>query len=210
MGSQRSQLIQLLGSIAMAGAAVWLLTDFVRVVSIGFRPEPRPAGDPLVTALSLLYVLSWMCSVLGLLQLGATGTGVSGKTVLVVQLLLLSLAGIWALLILPQNPDRESLLFQATGAAWPLSHLFMAVVGIAAIRANVLSGWRRFAPLLPAFAVLVAFPASWVAAGPVAGVVIQIARAGALISLGYAVRSSASGLGTHAARSEAATVGRSS
>ena len=42
----------------------------------------------------------------------------------------------------------ESLVFNVTDAAWPLSMLWMIVVGVTVIAAKRLSGWQRFVPLL--------------------------------------------------------------
>ena len=45
----------------------------------------------------------------------------------------------------------ESLVFNITDAAWPLSMLWMIVLGVTVIVAKRLSGWRRFVPLLCPF-----------------------------------------------------------
>ena len=43
---------------------------------------------------------------------------------------------------------RESLVFNITDAAWPLSMLWMIVVGVTVVVAERLLGWQRFVPLL--------------------------------------------------------------
>ena len=47
-----------------------------------------------------------------------------------------------------QIVPEESLLFIVADIFWPLSMLFMIVVGIMAIRANRWAGWQRFVPLI--------------------------------------------------------------
>lgn len=76
-------------------------------------------------------------------------------------------------------------------AAWPLSHLFMIVVGIAALRAKRLTSWRRIAPLLCGLA-LPLFMAATVATGEGGGrYLFPTFTLVAFALLGYAVRSAA-------------------
>lgn len=49
--------------------------------------------------------------------------------------------------IVYQPPDTGSLAYQIADAAWPLSVLFMLVVGALAINAKTIKGWPRFTPL---------------------------------------------------------------
>lgn len=103
---------------------------------------PRP-----IVLCQLLFLVGWFCSILAMLRLSATGQG-SARYLLWVQLGGISLASTQELqdLLLPA-PERAGILYRAGDAAWPLSVLFMLVVGIATARAGVFKGWRRFAPI---------------------------------------------------------------
>lgn len=78
----------------------------------------------------------------------ATGTGRWGRAALLVQLVGLVLAFMFGFLEATGLLGRESIVFNVTDAAWPLSMLWMVVVGITVIVAKRLSGWQRFVPLL--------------------------------------------------------------
>jgi hypothetical protein len=69
--------------------------------------------------------------------------------------------------------------YRAVDAAWPLSAVFMVVVGIAVARAGALGSWRRFAPVfcgaaLP-LSVITAAVAGRAAMGPAFGVTTTLA-----------------------------------
>ena len=82
---------------------------------------------------------------------------------------------------------RESIVFNVTDAAWPLSMLWMVVVGITVIGAKRLSGWQRFVPLLCPFWLLIAIVAS-IAFGDTVGGIMGFGYAAILWALlGYAV-----------------------
>lgn len=91
----------------------------------------------------LVYMLGWQCSIVGLLKMRAAGQKNSDNLVLYAQLALLSLANIWNVwvMIAPGNSTR---LFFTLGLFWPLSNLFMLVVGVVIAKKAVLAGWRRY------------------------------------------------------------------
>ena len=133
---------RLLGIVALIGSPMLLIE------AVMYRFEQHDMTQ-LAAAMSLLYVVGWVCSVVGMYRLRATGSGLLGRAILVVQLVLLTLAAMWTLLYIPSpTPDTNSLIFQVTDLAWPLSHVFMLIVGIAVLRARVLAGLQRFAPLV--------------------------------------------------------------
>jgi hypothetical protein len=111
---------------------------------------------------SLLYVLGWLCSTLGLRMLRATGDGLLARVVFYVQLVGLGLATLWAAqyVVNPGLQERTGLI-QVTDAAWPLSHIFMLVVGGLVIAAKRFHGWRR----LPFFLCGLAVPVHIVLSG---------------------------------------------
>lgn len=139
---------RLLGTVGMIGA------PFLMLEGVSHYFLNISGSSPLGGFLELFYLGGWIASVIGLGMLQATGRGKAGKTILGLQLLGLTLATIFSLfnIFLPDlNPD--SVIFQITDLAWPLSHTFMLVVGSAALITKRLSGWTRFAPLACGLAV---------------------------------------------------------
>ncbi len=138
---------RLLGTLGMLGAPFL----FIEGLAHGFHAT---GNTPLGGFLELFYLGGWVSSVVGLGMLHAAGRGKAGKIILGLQLLGLTLAAAFSLfgIVLP-NLSPDNLLYQITDTAWPLSHTFMLVVGIAVLRAKRLSGWGRFAPLACGLAV---------------------------------------------------------
>jgi hypothetical protein len=173
---------RLLGMLGMAGAPFLFIEGLTRGLH-------ATGSSPLGGFLEMFYLGGWMSSIIGLGMLQATGRGKGGRTILRLQILGLSLAAIFSLfnIVLP-NLSPESVLFLVTDLAWPLSHTFMLVVGIAVLVTKGLSGWTRFAPLACGLAVPLLFAvgmlggeqAIWFFFGPYTWVVFTL--------LGYAVR----------------------
>lgn len=105
-------------------------------------------------AITFFFVVGWICSLIALWKLNATGSGVGGKAVLVIELIGTTLALINQVYGFTGTTNDNNLLYAITDFAWPLSVTFMIVVGIATIRAKVLPGAFRFAPLFCGFAFL--------------------------------------------------------
>ena len=109
----------------------------------------------------MIYMLGWMCSILGLLGLQAAGKGTIGKSILALQMLFLVTAQLWNTLVL-LHVSSTALIFKITDVFWPISNMFMLVTAVAIIRAKVLVGWKRFVPLavglwLPLSAIIMIF-----------------------------------------------------
>jgi len=136
-----------LGTLGMIGAPFL----FIEGLAHGFNmTQPTPLGG----FLELFYLGGWMSSIIGLGMLQATGRGKGGKIILGLQLLGLILATVFSVFnIVWPSLSPDTLLFQITDTAWPLSHTFMLVVGGAVLMARRLSGWTRFAPLACGLAV---------------------------------------------------------
>jgi hypothetical protein len=96
---------------------------------------------------SVLYITGWMCSILGLWHMEATGTHRWGRIVLRIQLLFLSLANISNLMLLFQVGLNTSLYF-ILDLFWPVSNIWMLATGITVIAAKRLQGWMRYVPLM--------------------------------------------------------------
>ena len=151
-----------LGTIAMICAPALLIEQLLR----------GEQENALITGLaSMVFMAGWICSNIGMWRMRATGTSKWGRAVLLIQLVGLVLAFLFGFFEATGLLDRESLFFNVTDAAWPLSMLWMIVVGISVIVAKRLSGWQRFVPLLCPF---------WL---PIA---IAFGDAGGIVGFGYA------------------------
>ncbi len=128
-----------LGTIAMICAPALLVEGLLL----------RGQENALVTGIaSMVFMAGWICTNVGMWRLRATGTGKCGRAVLLIQLVGLVLAFMFGFFEATGLLGRESLVFNVTDAAWPLSMLWMLVVGITVIVAKRLTGWQRFVPVL--------------------------------------------------------------
>lgn len=135
---------KLLGAFGIVGAQMFAL-DAVYRHAYGLGGGPN---DHVSSALNLLYIIGWTCSAVALRRLRVTGRGGAARAAFAVQCAGLVLAG---LISCNEMLDLTGLashpLYFVFDAAWPLSHLFMLVVGALVWRARVWRGWRR----LPCF-----------------------------------------------------------
>ena len=130
---------RLLGTIAIICAPALLIEELLL----------RGQENALITGIaSMVFMAGWICSNIGMWRMRATGTGKWGRAVLLVQLVGLGLAFLFGLFEATGLLGRESIVFNVTDAAWPLSMLWMIVVGVSVIVAKRLSGWQCFVPLL--------------------------------------------------------------
>jgi hypothetical protein len=105
--------------------------------------------NALITGIaSMVFMAGWICSNTAMRRMRAAGVGKWGRTALLIQLLGLVLAFAFGFFEATGLLSRESLVFNVTDIAWPLSMLWMLVVGITVVVAKRLSGWHRFVPLL--------------------------------------------------------------
>jgi hypothetical protein len=115
---------------------------------------PLAQGDAernlLIGVASLIYIAGFAASAVGLRSLRATGDGTGARLVFGVQMVGLALAAVWALsYVVTRGPiDTTQLFLRITDITWPLSHVFMLVVGTMVLRARRLAGWRRYPALL--------------------------------------------------------------
>jgi hypothetical protein len=95
----------------------------------------------------LLYISAWMCSMIGLRRLQATGSSRFGKAIILINLYTLSIANLYNVYEAIE-PKADTSLFWILDAFWPISNILMLIIGITVVRANRLKGWKRFSPLL--------------------------------------------------------------
>jgi hypothetical protein len=169
---------QTLGTIAMICAPALLIEGLL----------VRGGENAAITGIaSMVFMVGWICSNIGMQRMQATGIGGWGHAVLIIQLVGLVLAFLFGFFEATGLLGRDSVIFNVTDAAWPLSMLWMLVVGITVIAANRLSGWRRVVPLLCPLWLLVALGGGAVL-GDVGGYIGLAWSAVAWALLGYVVR----------------------
>ena len=128
-----------LGTIAMICAPA-LMAD--AIITGG---EYRPA---VIGAASMVFMAGWICANTVMRRMQAAGTGGWGRAVLRIQLAGLVLAFLFGLVEATGLLATESLAFTVLDVSWPLSMVWMLVVGVFVIAAKRLAGWRRFVPVL--------------------------------------------------------------
>jgi hypothetical protein len=171
---------RILGTVAMLGAPALLIEQLML----------RGAQDARVTGIaSMVFMAGWICSNTGLRRLRAAGTRPWGSAVLLVQLVGLGLAFLFGLFEATGLFGADTLVFALTDAAWPLSMLWMVVVGVSVLVAKRLHGWRRVVPVLCPLWLPVAM-ASGAAFGDLGGLVGTGLAAVLWALLGYVVRDS--------------------
>lgn len=171
---------KILGTIAMICAPALL----VEAIITGDQQNPVVIGIA-----SMVFMAGWICSNTVMRRVRAAGTGRWGRSALGVQLVGLVLAFAFGLFEATGLLGRESVVFNITDAAWPLSMLWMLVIGVSVILANQLSGWRRFAPLLCGLWFPIGMVAM-IAFGGESGVVASGLSALLWLLLGYVARNS--------------------
>lgn len=90
---------------------------------------------------SVIYMGGWMLSIISLYKLRAIG-----KSVMVIQLILLSIAQIANLIVLGGINGRP-VWFEILDLSWPASNAFMLVIGITVLARKKIQGWKKFIPL---------------------------------------------------------------
>ncbi|GGK30156.1 hypothetical protein GCM10008955_24900 [Deinococcus malanensis] len=137
--------VRTLGFITFAGAPAMLVVGFLE----GFQ-RTLNTDTTLASATGyLVFAVGWLASVLALRALYATGRSPAGRIMVSLPLLTIPLAAMQSVLdmFFPQLIDRH-FLYIVTDIAWPLSMVLSFGVGIAALFARELPGWKRAVPLL--------------------------------------------------------------
>lgn len=165
-------------------ASPMMLIEFIFRHTVGL-----PGGEfgKVEGVFGIVYLVGFFCSSLGLRLLRVTGRGTIAVLLFGIQILGISLAARQNVLQLVGRADTNSKLFQVADAAWPLSHIFLIVIGIAVLRAKVWLDWRKFVPLLCGFALPVAMIAGAVAGPEALGLVFGVLTSAFFMLLSYAI-----------------------
>jgi hypothetical protein len=109
----------------------------------------RGEEDALITGIaSMVFMAGWICSNIGMWRMRATGTGRWSRAVLLVQFVGLVLAFLFGFFEATGLLGENNIVFIVTDIAWPLSMVWMLVVGVTVLVAKWLPGWKRFVPIL--------------------------------------------------------------
>lgn len=138
------------GILVALGALVWAATRLVIGVPVEGVNDPVEIWGSFAFQIGLLAYLgvAWATK--------ATGTGLSGRAVLAIELVLLALAIGWTIPHLWQaNRPHDELWIQVLDAGWPFSMLGLIAVGIAVARARRWPGLARWLPLAASLLIVV-------------------------------------------------------
>jgi hypothetical protein len=140
-------------------------------------------SDVAIGITGMIFMAGWICVNTAMRRLQAAGAGTWGRVVLLVQLVGLVLAFSQGIYEVTGLAGQGNILFDIADAAWPLSMLWMLVVGVSVIRARGLSElrWQRYIPLLCPFWLPIALILGTLFGDPAQGVGL-----GGLIGLVYA------------------------
>jgi len=178
---------RILGTLGMLASPMllieWLLFTYV------YHGENQ--NGRVVGLLGIIYTIGWLCSLSGMRRLKVLGRNLPGHILFAVQLAGVSLAFTQSVMEVTQlSIDSQNLLFQVTDAAWPLSHLFMIIVGIYVLASRAWQGWRSVTPLLCGLALPLFFALAALGARGIGSFVFGAATTTAFMLLGNAVRTS--------------------
>ena len=180
---------RVLGTLGMLAGPMML----AEILFFGFTQH---GSNRVIGVLGTVYIAGWFCSAVGMRRARVTGDGALGKGAFVMQIVGLLLAFLWSVQeITYSGADRGGVFYGVTDAAWPLSHLFMLVIGILTLRAGVWKGWRRFAPLVVGLALPAGIAAASAAGQQAMGAAFGSMTAAGFLALGYAVRAQSGGPG---------------
>ena len=143
-GARPMRSVRVLGALALIGSPMMLVQYVWWQVAGAAAPGPESG---IAQVEFLLYIWGFAAAAIGLRRLRVTGRGRGAAIVTSIQALGLFLASLQPWLDLTIGRARGGAFYMATDIAWPASHVFMLVVGVATLRAGVWRGWRRWTPL---------------------------------------------------------------
>lgn len=128
-----------LGAVAMFCAPAMLAELLI---------DPQGERSVLIGIASMVFMLGSFASHIGLWRIAATGGRWYGRAPLLIQLVLVALAFLVGLIEATGMLRDENAFFIALDSSWPLSMIWMIVVGISALVARRLPMPHRLVPIL--------------------------------------------------------------
>ncbi len=174
----RASVVRRCGLAVAVGAATWAVAGLVA------GPMEEGANSRVELAGSFAFQIGVLTLVSALWATDGTGTRRWGRAVLVVQAVLVVLAVGWTLPHLFEPNMASDGIMLALDAAWPLSMLWLIILGISVARARRWPGVLRWMPL----AASLWFPVSILAlaAGEWAGLLVaSVWLAGTYVPMGW-------------------------
>jgi len=176
---------RVLGLLGMIGAPMLLIFFMFGNTDAG---AAKTLKDQIMCLTGVFYMGFWMMSAVGMRRLRATGDGFGSKIVFIIQITLLGFALLFSVMeVFGYSYNNGGLLFAIADAAYPLSHLFMLVVGTLVLRAKVWNGLAKFAPFIVGFALPIFFALLPIAGMQIAGFACGALMAAGLMTIGYTV-----------------------
>lgn len=176
---------RILGALAMFCAPMLLLFFMFGTID---SSAPKTFKDQIISLTGVFYIGGWIAGAVGMRRLRATGDGAGSKIVFIIQIALLSFALLFSVMeVFGYSYENGGLLFAIADAGYPLSHLFMIVVGIYVLRAKVWRGLPRIAPFIVGFALPSFLVLSLVVGTGVGGFGFGLLTATGLGIVGYTV-----------------------
>jgi hypothetical protein len=110
--------------------------------------DPQAKQPVVVGVASMIFMLGSLASHVGLWRIAATGRRWYNRVPLAIQLVLVVMAFLFGFIEATGILAEDNPLFMATDIAWPLSMVWMNIVGIATLVARRLPMPQRLVPLL--------------------------------------------------------------
>lgn len=144
--------------------------------------------NPFVGVIGSLYIIGWIAGAIGMRRERVTGRGTASTVIFLLQVMLLVLALMSNIMeICGVTLESNNALYGICDAAYPLSHLFMLVVGIFVWRAKIWRGLFRIAPFIVGFALPLFFAAVSFVGIRIGGIGFSALTAIGLMLISYAV-----------------------
>jgi hypothetical protein len=127
--------LRLLSIVAMVCAPAMLLEALI--------PNGKE-NNLIVGSASLIFMIGSLCSQIALWRLGASGRDLWGRIAQGFQIVLVILAALFGFFEASALLSDEHPLFIISDIAWPVSMMWMFILGVTIAVRAVLTGWRRF------------------------------------------------------------------
>ncbi len=88
-------------------------------------------------------MLGWLSLLIALYKLQAAGSGIFGRIVLTIQIVLFSIAALSNVFVL-SGMNNQSSLFEFFDICWPAGNFLMVFTGLVIVFTGRLKGWQRF------------------------------------------------------------------
>ena len=131
-----------LGIIAMIGAPFLFLE--MSTGNFGLANTPAPG------LCDLMYMIGWLCSIIGVRRQHAAGDNKHAKRLMNLNIIFLCFACVWNIWE-AIDPTNSTILYRILDAFWPASNMLLLITGIMIAIKGKLTGFSRYTPLIAGF-----------------------------------------------------------